>query len=476
MNNHRKTKIIATLGPKTSSEEAVKELIIHGVNTFRLNFSHGTHEQIKNLIDIINKTKKDLNKSVSILADLQGPKIRTGETPGNQQILLKHGKDVYLTSKAVICSSDLIHVSYKHLVKDVKKNERILINDGLIALKVIEIDVLNNQIKCKVENSGFYSSHKGVNFPDSTLSVPALTKKDENDLKFILTQKIDYIALSFVRKADDLKKLISLIPKSNNLRIIAKIEKPEAIDNIADIIDNSDGIMVARGDLGVETSIAKVPLIQKDLINYAIVKAKTVIVATQMLESMIHHYLPTRAESTDITNAILDGADALMLSGETAVGDYPYMSVQMMSDIIMETEHSPHYPKSIIDLDFNSHSASQAICDAAAYASKDLNDCPVLVFTLSGQTAWYLSNTRIQGSIFAFSPDKIVVSQLALAWNTNSFKVTKRKDMMSLINEAERCLVDNGFAYNNDMVIIISGALIIPGSTNNLRIKRIGKN
>lgn len=474
MNRLTKTKIIATLGPKTSSKESIETLIISGVNVFRLNFSHGSIEDKKALIDIINKAEKKLCANVSILADLQGPKIRTGITLNNEEIYLKEGTKIFLTSKECISNNDIIYVSYKRLVDDIKKGNRILINDGLISLRAVKVDYSESLIECIVENSGFYSSKKGVNFPDSDLKVLALTEKDKLDLQFILKETIDYVALSFVRTAEDIKALSSLIPKENKLRIIAKIEKPEAVKNIDEIISISDGIMVARGDLGVETSLEKVPLIQKSLIKKAQTKAKTVIVATQMLESMIHSSIPTRAETTDIANAIIDGADALMLSGETAVGAYPYDSVKMMSKIICETEKSDLCPKSIVRLDVESHSISQAICDAAAYASYELGNCPIIVFTLSGQTAWYLSNTRAQGSIFAFSPSLKIVSQLALAWNTRAFAVNNYNDMLSLVKSAESFLLSNNYVKNDEDVIIISGLFSIPGATNNLSIKKIG--
>lgn len=473
--NEAKTKIIATIGPASNTLNIIEKLIVKGVDVFRLNFSHGTHEEHLNVINIIRKASKKYNQPIAILADLQGPKIRTGKTENNQKIKLNKGSKVSLTTKSILCTNEIISVDYKKLINEIEINATILINDGAIKLKATSIDKAKCLINCTVLTSGEYSSRKGVNLPNVKLSIPALTTKDRKDLNFIINQDINYIALSFVRDAKDLAPLNTLIKKTNkSIKTIAKIEKPEAINNFETILDNCDGIMVARGDLGVETSIFEVPTIQKELIAIANSKGKQVIVATQMLESMINSEVPTRAEASDVANAIYDNSDAVMLSGETAVGINPVNAVDTMNMIAWETEKSNLFNDDFISLNLNERTVTHSICEAAEWASRDNGGMSVMVFTASGNTALYLSKIRNQSPIYAFTPDINVANTLALAWNTKAFFLDKEKDFNVMLQKAEEKLIKGKLLKKGSPYIIISGKSAIKGATNNLRIKFAG--
>jgi len=472
----KKTKIVATLGPASSSPFMVTTLLKKGVNIFRINFSHGTHQQHAETIKKIRAAGEKLGIFPAIMADLQGPKIRTGCTANNAPVTLRKGKTITITTKKILCTDTELCVDYPKLLNEISKGQDILINDGLIRLRALSIDLKTSKCLCRVLNTGKYSSHKGVNFPNTDLSIPPLTAKDRKDLDFILTQDINIIALSFVRKAQDLHPLKKILKKSNkDALVIAKIEKPEAADHVKDIIKECDGIMVARGDLGVETSPFEISMIQKNLITVANEYGKIVIVATQMLESMIEHPFPTRAESTDVTNAILDGADALMLSAETASGIYPVEAVEMMSNIARSTETSKYYSSKIHHLCLKTHYPPHAICDAAAWASSDLGNVPVILFTQSGETAWYLSKIRNQSEIYAFSPDISVVNSLSMAWNTTPFLLKDDPSPIAQQHNAENILLKKKFIKKNDIVLVVSGKSFAKGSTNALRVKKVGE-
>ena len=335
--NIKKTKIVATMGPSTSSKKVLKEMMLNGLNVCRLNFSHGSYEDHKKSISLINELNKELDLEVSILGDLQGPKIRT-HLMANDVVKLNEGNQLKITTKEVLGTHQIISINYEALPSDVKINDRILIDDGKIVLKVLSSN-LKDEIVTEIINGGDLYSNKGVNFPNTYISSPSMTEKDKKDLEFILDNDIDWVALSFVRSAHDiidLKHIISL--KKSSAKVIAKIEKPEAIEYIDDIIQQSDGLMVARGDLGVEIPFQEVPLIQKRLIQKCRQNAKPVIVATQMMESMMTNLTPTRAEVNDVANAVLDGTDAVMLSGETSVGKYPVKVIKVINNIINEME------------------------------------------------------------------------------------------------------------------------------------------
>lgn len=470
----KKTRIVATLGPASSSSDKIRSLLEEGVNVFRFNFSHGDHQTHLRNLESVYRVSEEMGYYPALLADLQGPKIRTGKTEGGIPVNLKSGSKIVLTGEDVPCNEKIISIDHPSLAREIGPGQQISINDGLIRLVADEVLPERREVHCTVTEGGVYSSHKGVNFPDVRLSVPSLTRKDREDLDFILQHRFQFIALSFVRSAEDIRELRSITgPKRPDINIIAKIEKPEAAENIDSILDVCDGIMVARGDLGVEAFPYSVPIIQKDLITKANRKAKSVIVATQMLESMIEHPLPTRAESTDVANAIFDGTDAVMLSGETAVGSYPVEAVQMMTRIAQTSEKSDYYPQKLFDLNVKELYPPHALCESAAYAAKDLGGIPVLVITVSGDTAFYLSKIRSQSPIFAFSPDEQVSRKLALAWNVQAFPVDfSSGNIGEILRRAEDLLMDKGLLTSGELVAVLAGSTPLRGATTFLRIKR----
>jgi len=473
----KKTRIVATLGPASCPPDKIRELLKDGVNVFRFNFSHSDHEKHIANLKAVNEVSRELGVYPALLADLQGPKIRTGKTAGDAPITLETGAKVVLTAENVVCTDKLISIDHHTLAQEIAAGQEIAINDGLIRLKVDSIEVDKKLIHCTVTDGGVYSSRKGVNLPNVHLSIPSVTDKDKEDLEFILTQPFQFIALSFVRTAKDLKELKNLMNgRRPEIKIIAKIEKPEAAHCIESILRECDGIMVARGDMGVEAHTYQVPIIQKDLIHKANMAAKTVIVATQMLESMIQNPVPTRAESTDVANAIFDGTDAVMLSGETATGLHPVAAVQMMTLIAQVAETSDYFNRKIRDLSILNKYPPHALCEAAAYASNDLGLIPVIVITASGDTAHYLSKIRCQSPIFAFSPDETVVRQMSLTWNVQALLLDfKSGEIVDILRRAEDMLVSRGWVAKNDLVAVLSGSIPIKGATSFLRIKRVGE-
>jgi pyruvate kinase len=472
----KKAKIVATLGPASQAPATIAKLIQSGANVFRLNFSHGTHEQHAITIKNIRAISKKLGHSVAILADLQGPKIRTGETENNAAVTLLKGTLVTVTDKKVLCTDSIISVSYKNLASEVAVGQGISINDGTIKLSIEKVDKKTGNITCKVLNTGIYSSHKGVNFPDVNLTIQSLTPKDRRDLDFICLHDINFVALSFVRSEKDLKVLNAILKKNNpSLKVIAKIEKPQALTCLDAILDNCDGIMVARGDLGVETSPYEVPVLQKRFILAANQKGKFVIVATQMLESMTENPIPTRAEATDVANAIFDGTDAVMLSAETASGAYPVEAVQTMSCIIAHAENSEFGNHAYYDLNTRPGYAPHSICEAAERASRDLGYIPVCIFTMTGETATYMAKIRNQSPIFAFSPDSNTAAMLSLAWNVKSFVLPIEKELPHLISKAEKILLKHGAVTKESQLALVIGSSPVSGATSVLRIKTVGK-
>jgi pyruvate kinase len=470
----KRVKIVATIGPASRSEKGIRELIENGVNVFRLNFSHGDHDAHRGTIRIVRKVAAALHCEVALLADLQGPKIRTRSTDGNRTVVVPAGSKVLITAKKVVCDESIIAVDYGKLATEVGIGQQIMINDGAIRLRVTGKEK-NGDLHASVLAGGEYSSHKGVNFPDVELSIPSLTRKDRRDLEFILGEDIQYIALSFVRKAQDVFLLRRIVEKQRkDVRIIAKIEKPEAARAIDSILQQADGIMVARGDLGVEATPFVVPIIQKELILKANAAAKLVIVATQMLESMIEHPLPTRAESTDVANAIIDGTDAIMLSGETAVGRFPGLTVETMVHIVQETEKSRFVSHDMVDLIYTSRTASNALCEAAVWAGRDLGGIPLCVFTISGTTALYLSKLQYESPIIAFSPEPQVVKMLALAWNITALSLPFITDIEKLHTNGEAQLLAKKWVKRGDYIGIISGTNSVRGATNTFRIRKVG--
>lgn len=469
----KKTKIVATVGPACGSPEVLERLVSAGVNVFRLNFSHGEKKTHRKYVEMIRAVSKKLHAPVGILADLQGPKIRTSHTRDDAPTELKRHAEVVLTSEPGECTDSWISVDYPNLEKEISPGQIVVINDGAIRMKAKQVDKAGRRVVCTVTSGGVYSSRKGVNFPNAKLSIPSLTEKDLDDLDFILSLDVQYIALSFVRKAEDIAALRKLTKNRRpELKLIAKIEKPEAAAAVEKILSEADGIMAARGDLGVEASPHEVPILQKDLIRKAEAAHKPVIVATQMLESMIDRPLPTRAESSDVANAIFDGADAVMLSGETAVGAYPLESVRMMTQIARSAEASDYFQHERARV-YGKRISAQAVCEAAAWASAELGDIPICVFTLSGDTVLYLSKIRTPAPVFAFSPDIFVVNMLSVAFNVTAFHIPFRTHMADLVEDAEQLLVDRNNAEKGDRVVFVSGTTPLRGAVNIMQIKQV---
>jgi len=483
---YRKTKIIATVGPSVQHPRKILSLLKNGVNVFRLNFSHGDHAAHRRSVSIIRESSEKLGITVGILADLQGPKIRTGNTYHDLPVKLKTGAHVILLSGtgtvSGYCTESQITISYPTLAQEIRPRQIIVINDGAILLEVTRIEQKKEKqkfgkIHCIVLSGGVYASKKGVNLPNVRLRIPSMTNKDLADLKFILTLDIQYIALSFVRNASDIIALRKLTKKKRpDIKLIAKIEKPEAAGAIDDILQAADGIMAARGDLGVEAPPNEIPILQKNIIRRAEVFRKPVIVATQMLESMITNALPTRAETTDVANAIFDGADAVMLSGETAVGAHPEKAVKMMSEIAVSAERSIYIRNNLMRSRIGStdieREAVIAVCESAAWASAELSDIPICVFTLSGDTVIILSKMRTTAPIFAFSPDIRVVNLLSLAYNVRAFHIIFKQHIADLAEEAEKILIKNKYISRGSRIILIFGTSPVRGAANIMQIKK----
>jgi len=451
---HR-TKIVATVGPACDTYEKLLELVKAGVNVFRLNFSHGSHEDKLRIIGHIRKINETEPFNIAILGDLQGPKLRVGEIEGGA-IQVAAGDVLTFTNEKLIGNLDRIYVSYPNLHADVKIGNMILIDDGKLEVKVIGVEK-NNDVKVQVTLGGTLSSKKGINLPDTKISLPALTDKDLVDLEFIIEQRLDWLALSFVRNVKDLVTLRSkLNDKNSKTKIIAKIEKPEALTNIREIILESDGIMVARGDLGVELPVEQVPLIQKQIIRKSIHRAKPVIVATQMMESMIDRTKPNRSEISDVANAVLEGADAVMLSAETATGNYPVLVVETMRKIIMEVEKTDYHYNREDELAPQPHSPSflsDAICYNACKLAKDAQADALIGMTQSGYTGFMLSSYRPKSPLYIFSKEKTLINQLSLSWGVRAFHYAEEDSLDDIIEDQVEILKQRGFIKTGDVVV-----------------------
>ncbi|TAD83988.1 MAG: pyruvate kinase [Bacteroidetes bacterium] len=453
--NSKRTKIVATVGPASSSYDIMLELVNAGVNVFRLNFSHGTHEDKLTIIEQIRRINREEPVNISILADLQGPKLRVGEIENNA-LEIKEGDILTFTNEKCVGTLERIYVSYPNLAGDVRIGNTILIDDG--KFEVVVKDVLRNgDVRVQVVLGGILSSKKGINLPDTKISLPALTDKDLVDLDFIIEQQCDWVALSFVRSVKDLVILRSkLDERKSKTKIIAKIEKPEAIANIREIILESDGIMVARGDLGVEMPVEKVPMIQKDLIRKCMHRAKPVIVATQMMESMMERAKPNRSEITDVANAVLEGADAVMLSGETAAGNHPVLVVQTMTKIIREIENTAYNFNRDETLRPQPHSPSflsDAICYNAAKMAQDVTADALVGMTQTGYTAFMLSSYRPKAPLYIFTKERSLVNQLSLSWGVRAFFYSEEDSLDSIIADQIKILKEKGYLKSGDTVI-----------------------
>jgi pyruvate kinase len=473
---HR-TKIVATVGPACDTYEKLLELVKAGVNIFRLNFSHGTHENKAQIIEHIRAINSKEPYNISILADLQGPKLRVGEIE-NGALLIEPGDILTFTSKEkVVGNKEKIYVSYPNLHEDVEVGNKVLIDDGKLEVVVVEITKAG-EVKVKVTYGGILLPKKGVNLPDTKISLPALTEKDLIDLDFIIGQKVDWVALSFVRKVDDIidlkKRLADAKSKS---KVIAKIEMPSALVDLRNIILESDGVMVARGDLGVELPVEKVPMAQRDIIRKCIHRAKPVIVATQMMESMIDRVKPNRSEITDVANAVLEGADAVMLSGETATGKHPALVVETMRKIILEVERTEYRYNREEDLKPQPHSPSflsDAICYNACKLAKDTRADALIGMTQSGFTAFVLSSYRPYSPLYIFTKEKSLVNQLSLSWGVRAFFYDEEESLDDIMFDQIKILKERGFLKTGDVVVNTGSTpvhLHIP--TNVLKITKV---
>ena len=468
----RKTKIIATIGPATSSKEMLKKIIQRGVNVCRLNFSHLEHDVAKEIIANIKEINQELHVHTAILADLQGPKIRVGifEKP----IKLKKGAEVIFSTKR---KKNTIHISYTNFAKDVSEKDKVLLDDGKLALEVISTNK-KDTVVLKVIFGGLLQSRKGVNLPNTKISLPCLTKKDKEDLAFVLSEKIEWVGLSFVRSAHDVKILKRIIDKQNlHHKVIAKIEKPEAINDIDAIIEAADAIMVARGDLGVEVPSHKVPVYQKMIVEKCITQAKPVIIATQMLESMTENPTATRAEVNDVANSVIDGADAVMLSGETSVGKHPLKVVDTMRKIIRDVEKSEHSiskNRLIKDVVSDNRLLTNAICSHACDIAKSTGAKAIITVTYSGFNTIKTSSYRPSAFIYAFTNNHTILNTLSLVWGVRGFYYDRGTTTDQTIQETKEILSDGNFIKKGDIVVnLASMPAQEKGMTNMMKLSKV---
>lgn len=474
-NIQRRTKIVCTIGPSTNTLEGIEALVKSGMNVARLNFSHGSHEDHAKVIDMIRKTARKFQYSIPILADLQGPKIRVGKMKDGGQHL-EDGSYVNLTPEDVEGSSSLIPIDYAYLAQDAREGNTILLDDGLLEFKIVKIDEAN--ITARVVNGGLLKSRKGVNLPSLNLSISSITEKDYADLDFAINAGVDLVALSFVRKAEDVQELVSKIRAGgSNAGVIAKIEKPEALDVIDEIIEEVDGIMVARGDLGIEIPSEKVPMVQKKIIESCRMAGKPVITATQMLDSMISNPRPTRAESSDVANAIIDGTDAVMLSGETAAGKHPFEAVRVMARICRSVETNSD--RVYHTLPFRQpERRDKQVFESLSYSCVEMAQYvgakAIAVITQSGTTAKRIAKYRPGVPVFAFTENQVVRRQLNLVWGVHSIKLSRVFDTDSSVQIMEDYMREAGLVGKGERIIIASGMPISErGRTNMIKISTL---
>ncbi|MBT3622318.1 MAG: pyruvate kinase [Flavobacteriales bacterium] len=468
----RKTKIIATIGPATASKEMLSKIIQKGVNVCRLNFSHLEHDVAKEIISNIKEINQELHVHTAILADLQGPKIRVGEF--EKPIKLTKGTEVVFSTKS---KKNTIYINYQNFAKDVKTKDRVLLDDGKIALEVVSTNK-KDTVVLKVVFGGLLQSRKGVNLPNTKISLPCLTKKDKEDLAFVLAEKIEWVGLSFVRSAEDVSILKKVIEKQKlHHKVIAKIEKPEAIKDIDAIIDATDAIMVARGDLGVEVPPHKVPVYQKMIVEKCITQGRPVVIATQMLESMTENPTATRAEVNDVANSVIDGADAMMLSGETSVGKHPLKVIDTMRKIIRDVENSEHnISKNTVDrpLINNNRLLSNAICSNATNIAEQTNAKAIITVTYSGFNTIKTSSFRPNAFIYAFTNNHTILNTLSLVWGVRGFYYDRGTTTDQTIRETKEILKDGNFLKKGDLVVnLASMPAQEKGMTNMMKISKI---
>lgn len=462
------------MGPASLKKETLKDMMLAGLNVCRLNFSHGSHQDHAGAVALIRELNEELSLNVAILADLQGPKIRTHEMENNG-VLIEVGQQIDVVVDKVLGNNQRFSINYNLLPRDVNPGERILLDDGKLVLEVKETDK-KSKIRCEVIQGGLLCSKKGVNFPNTKISMPSLTEKDIEDLNFALKLGVDWIGLSFVRTSKCITDLKERIAKKRSIAlVVAKIEKPEALENIDAIIDASDALMVARGDLGVEVPYQNVPLIQKMIISKSISKAKPVIVATQMMESMLNSLTPSRAEVNDVANAVLDGADAVMLSGETSVGQYPVQVVQTMANIIKEMESHPSlYHKEELPPKGSPRFISDSICFNACRLAQRVEAKGIITMTYSGYTAYKIASQRPESHIYVFTSNRKILTQLNLVWGVRAFFYNKRISTDHTIADIKHLMKEDGYLQSGDVVInVASIPLEDLGGTNMLKLSYV---
>ncbi|UZO81789.1 pyruvate kinase [Aquimarina sp. ERC-38] len=475
MPKHKKTKIVATLGPATSSKEVLKEMLDAGVNVFRINFSHADYEDVKQKVTMIRSLSEAHGYNAAILADLQGPKLRVGVMKGD--VIVNDGDEIdFVTGNAFEGTSEKVYMNYDNFPKDVKAGERVLLDDGKLIFEVVSSNK-KDTVKAKVIQGGPLKSKKGVNLPNTAISLPALTEKDIKDAVFACSLEVDWIALSFVRNAQDLMDLQEIIQENSayKIPIVAKIEKPEGVENIDKIVAYCDGLMVARGDLGVEIPAQEVPLIQKQLVLRAKKARIPVIIATQMMETMIDSLTPTRAEVNDVANSVMDGADAVMLSGETSVGKYPVQVIKTMSKIVASVENSdlisvPQSPPHIRTSRF----ITKSICYHAATMANDIKARAICTLTNSGYTAFQISAWRPDANILVFTSNRRILSQLNLLWGVKAFYYDKYVSTDDTVDDVNQLALERGFVDKGDMLINLAAMpMASKGMVNTLRVSHI---
>jgi len=477
----RRAKILATLGPASNTQKTIEAMINAGLNAVRINMSHSTQEEHAETIKTAKAAAKSLDKPLAILVDLSGPKIRTGLLQNAMPVILETGAEFVITSRDIQGNVKEVSTNFKEIPKLVKKGDKILLDDGAIELKVKK--VTKTDVTTTIVNGGVLSERKGINLPNTKLPIPSLTAKDRKDLEWAMTQDVDYIALSFVRQGSDCKEVRDLIKKLNTRKwgrplLVAKIEKAEAMENLDDIIANTDGVMVARGDLGVETSVELVPVYQKQIIERAVMHDKFVITATQMLQSMIENPRPTRAEASDVANAVWDGTDAVMLSAETAAGSYPVESVATMKRIIdtAETVETTKLKRPAKFSEKPTGRTSQALCKAAAYCAREIKTDKVAVFTESGLMARRLSSVRSGLSTFALTNTDEVRNQLALIWGVEPLCHEAGKTTEAMLKDGEKTLLDAKAVEKGETIVMMAGRLSGLGLSSSVVVWTIGEN
>lgn len=472
----KKTKIVCTLGPATDSKEKLRKLIDSGMNVARFNFSHGTHEQHKERFNQLQEVVEESGKAIATLLDTKGPEIRVKQFQ-DERVYVKHGEMFTFTTREVEGTEKIVSVTYPNFPNDVEVGMNILVDDGLVAMEVLSIS--NEDVVCKVLNDGVISDHKGVNIPGAHLSMPFISQKDLEDICFGIELGVDFIAASFTRSAKDVIAVREILLEGNasHIQIIAKIENLEGVENIDEIIEEADGIMIARGDMGVEIPNEEVPILQKMIIKKVIKKGKKVITATQMLDSMIKNPRPTRAETTDVANAIYDGSSAVMLSGETAAGLYPVEAVQTMAKIIERTERAIDYKEKFqTKFTYSDVNTTQVIARATCLSAHDLEAKAIIAVTKSGQTARAIETFRPAVPIIGCTTSKTVYKQLALSWGVYPLLMEKEHDTFSLLEHAVKVVQSAGYVSDGDIVVITAGIPIgISGTTNLIKVHLVGE-